>query len=269
MKFLLSLLFCCNLIFALSIGNGEIKIIEIKEEFAAKLTINSVRTAWIKHPAKNGYKIAFIVAGYHQNKNFLVRNGDDVEFSELVFKLEKIDYKKEFLSVAPEKINPPYKEQIRIKKERDEANQIYRTFTDGLLFDSKFELPIDTQITSYYGTARMFNNSLKSYHSGTDFRAAVGKEIKAANSGIVRIAKNRYYAGNSVVIDHGSGIYTQYYHLSKINVKVGQKVQKGDIIGLSGSSGRVTGPHLHFGVMVNKIQVNPLDFIEKTNQLFN
>ena len=269
MKFLFSLLFLCNFIFALSIGNGEIKIIEIKEEFAAKLTVNSVRTSWIDHPAKSGYKIAFIAAPYNQKKDFLVRNGNDIEFSELVFKLEKIDYKKEFLSVAPEKVNPPYKEQIRIKKEKDEANKIYREFTPGLFFDSKFEMPIDSQITSYYGTARMFNETLKSYHSGTDFRATIGNEIKAANSGIVRIAKNRYYAGNSVVIDHGSGIYTQYYHLSKISVKVGQKVKKGDVIGLSGNSGRVTGPHLHFGVMVNKVQVNPLDFIEKTNQLFD
>lgn len=111
----------------------------------------------------------------------------------------------------------------------------------------------------------MFNNTLKSYHSGTDFRAAIGTPIKAINDGIVKISKDRFYAGGSVVIDHGAGIYSQYYHLSKMNVKVGDIVKKGDIVGLSGDTGRVSGPHLHFGIMVNNNQVNPLNFIETIN----
>lgn len=79
------------------------------------------------------------------------------------------------------------------------------------------------------------------------------------------IAKERFYAGNSVVINHGGGIYSQYYHLSKINVGVGDLVKKGEVIGLSGATGRVSGPHLHFGIMVNANSVEPLKFIEAIN----
>ncbi|MBT0606146.1 M23 family metallopeptidase, partial [Campylobacter lari] len=144
---------------------------------------------------------------------------------------------------------------------------VYNTYTNMAFFEGNFTYPLESKITSDFGKARLFNDTLKSYHSGTDFRAASGTKIYASNDGIVRIASNRYYAGNSVVIDHGYGIYSQYYHLSKLNVKIGQKVKKGELIGLSGASGRVTGPHLHFGILVNGVQVDPLDFIAKFNAL--
>ncbi|TXE88958.1 M23 family metallopeptidase [Campylobacter volucris] len=176
-------------------------------------------------------------------------------------------YKKETLKVETSKVNPPKDVLNRIKKEYDIAMKIYNTYTNEQLFEGKFIYPLDTKITSEFGKARVFNDMLKSYHSGTDFRANTGTKIQASNDGIVRIASNRYYAGNSVVIDHGYGIYSQYYHLSKLFVKEGQRVKKSDIIGLSGASGRVTGPHLHFGVLVNGVQVDPLDFINKFNKL--
>ena len=156
----------------------------------------------------------------------------------------------------------------RIKLERDEANAVYATASSGLKFSSPFALPIKSVVTSPFGTARVFNGTLKSYHGGADFRAAVGTPVVAANDGVVVIAKDRYYAGGSVVIDHGEGIYTQYYHLSRIDARVNQTVKKGEIIGLSGQSGRVNGPHLHFGVIANGAQINPLDFVEKINSVF-
>ena len=134
-------------------------------------------------------------------------------------------YPKEILKVAKNKVTPPKEVLARIQKELDEANAVYATYTDEALFDGKFILPLDSVITSKFGTARIFNNTLASYHSGTDFRAAVGTPIIAANDGIVRIAKDRYYAGDSVVIDHGYKIFSQYYHLSELKVKVGQRVK--------------------------------------------
>ena len=156
---------------------------------------------------------------------------------------------------------------LQIEKERKEAIEIYKTFSPNLLVNSEFISPMSSFITSEYGNARVFNGSIKSYHSGVDYRAAIGQKVVSANDGIVRIAKDRYYAGNSVVIDHGGGIYTQYYHLDRIDVKVGQKVTKGEKIGLSGASGRVSGPHLHFGIIVRNTQVDPLIFIEKFNSI--
>jgi len=127
---------------------------------------------------------------------------------------------------------------------------------------------LHSKITSSYGNARMFNGVLKSFHSGTDFRAKIGTKIRATNDGIVVIAKKRYYAGGSVVIDHGNGLYSCYYHLSKILVKVGEKVKQSEIVGLSGQSGRVNGPHLHFGIRIYSRAINPLQFVSTVNKIF-
>ena len=124
----------------------------------------------------------------------------------------------------------------------------------------------DSKITSGFGKARLYNEKLKSYHGGTDFRADIGTPLMACNNGKVVLAKERFYAGNSVVRDHGHGIYSCYFHMSRFNVKEGQNINKGDIIGLSGNSGRVTGPHLHFGIRVGGEQVDPLQFIELINK---
>lgn len=254
--------------FSSEIGNGNIKIIEIPSQNAKELLIDGKKGIWIENPVKEGYKFAIIAAEYNKDSDVIVRNGNNVDFSEIRFDLIHVAYPKERLNVDPSKVKPPLKAKARIQKELKEANEIYASNSKGIYFNSPFSLPLQSVITSGYGAARVFNGKLKSFHSGTDFRAQIGEKIAAANSGIVKLAKDRYFAGNSVIIDHGSGIYTQYYHLSKIFVKVGQKVEKGDIIGLSGASGRITGPHLHFGVVVNQIQVNPLNFIEKINEIF-
>ena len=112
------------------------------------------------------------------------------------------------------------------------------------------------------------SDELKSFHGGVDYRAAIGVPVKVTNDGVVRLAKDRYYAGGSIIVDHGGGVYSTYFHLENINVSVGESVKKGQIIASSGASGRVTGPHLHFGIMLLGSAVNPLDFIEKANSTF-
>lgn len=213
-------------------------------------------------------KFAIVAASYHKKGSVLLENEFNGDIQRINFNIVQGDYKKEKIQVQSSKVTPPKEVLKRIEDERREASKIYATSSNGLKFSSKFELPMSSVITSPFGTARVFNDLVKSYHGGTDFRAAVGKSVAASNDGVIVIAKDRYYAGGSVVIDHGEGIYTQYYHLSKIGVKVGQGVKKGDEIGLSGASGRVSGPHLHFGVIVGGVQVNPLNFIEKINALF-
>jgi len=127
-------------------------------------------------------------------------------------------------------------------------------------------MPMNSKITSEFGNARVFNGSLKSYHSGTDFRAKVGTPIKSVNDGKVVLVKDRFYSGGSVIVDHGEGVYTCYYHMSKFDVKKGDMVKKGQQLGLSGVSGRVTGPHLHFSARVSGVQVDPLQFINLVNK---
>ncbi len=185
----------------------------------------------------------------------------------LFFRIKKPNYKKERLKVNPKKVHLSKKDLKRVEKEYKEAMKIYSKFTPKKLWKGKFIYPISSKITSAFGTARIFNNSLKSYHSGTDFRAKMNTPIKASNDGIVVLAKKRFFAGNSIIIDHGLGIYTCYYHLNRFKIKKNEKVKKGEIIALSGKTGRVTAPHLHFSIRINKIQVDPIQAIKVLNSL--
>jgi murein DD-endopeptidase MepM/ murein hydrolase activator NlpD len=121
---------------------------------------------------------------------------------------------------------------------------------------------MDSKITSSFGNKRLFNGKLKSYHNGIDFRAPIGTPVFASNSGVVRLAENLFYSGKVVILDHGNFIFTIYAHLSKIDVKAGQQVGKGQQLGLTGATGRVSGPHLHWGVKVNGAAVNPIQFVK-------
>ncbi|MGG7073121.1 M23 family metallopeptidase [Campylobacter sp. 9BO] len=260
-KFILLILafLCLN---ANEIINGDVEIYATLNP--KNLTIDGIQKRWIS--AKNSdLKFVIVAANYHKRGEIVLQNGDE----SVVYNVVLGDYKKEQISVDGKKVNPSKKVQKRINDEREEANKIYNTQNLGLKISQKFILPLNSPITSHFGSARVFNKMLKSYHGGTDFRAAIGVEVAASNDGVVVIAKDRYYAGGSVVIDHGEGIYTQYYHLSKISVELGQEIKRGEILGLSGASGRVSGPHLHFGVIADGTQVNPLNFIEKINKFLN
>lgn len=176
------------------------------------------------------------------------------------------NYKKETLSVDSSKIKLSKEDKKRAAKEYIEAMKIYNSVSDKNFIDSEYIMPIDSKITSDFGKARVFNGSFKSYHSGTDFRAKVGTPIKSANDGVVVLVEDRFYSGGSIIVDHGHGIYTCYYHMSEFDVKEGDKVSKGEVLGLSGVSGRVTGPHLHFSARVGGVQVDPLQFMKLVNK---
>lgn len=248
---------------------GQALFLELDKKDFISLKNEDKILATFPHP-KNQEKILAIFSLPYKNPpqntklTALYKNKKE----EIFIKTLEGNYKSEKLSVENKKIFPPKAVKERITKEFKEANAIYSSYTPKALFDGSFNTPLNSFITSDFGKARTFNEKVASYHSGTDFRAAVGTPIYAANSGIVKIAKDRYFAGKSVVIDHGFGIYSQYYHLSKIKVKVGQRVKKGDFLGLSGATGRVSGPHLHFGILAGGKQVDPLDFISKFNTLF-
>jgi len=178
-------------------------------------------------------------------------------------------YAKETIHVQSSKVNPKSKAvKTRTAKEYAEAMKIYATVTPKSYVSSAYIVPLQSKITSDFGKARVYNDTLKGYHSGTDFRAKTGTAIIASNDGKVVLAKNRFYSGNSIIIDHGEGIYTCYYHLSQFKVKVGEMVKKGEVIGLSGATGRITGPHLHFSARVGGLQVDPLQLVRLLNQNF-
>jgi len=135
------------------------------------------------------------------------------------------------------------------------------------LWMGKWIRPVPGMIVSPFGCRCIINGMERSPHSGVDLKAAEGDPIKATNRGIVALVAHLFFSGLSIVIDHGGGIQSMYFHLSKDFVKVGQVVEKGTIIGLAGSSGRVTGPHLHFGIRLNNGRIDPIKLIEISGRL--
>jgi murein DD-endopeptidase MepM/ murein hydrolase activator NlpD len=176
-------------------------------------------------------------------------------------------YKTDVLKVDARRVNPNQKDLQRAGREHQEVKHVYASGIRERLWDGKFQLPVDNEISSLFGNRRVFNGQLKSYHNGLDFRSPKGTPVYATNAGVVRLAKNLFYSGKAVIIDHGTGIFTIYAHLSKIETAVGRRVEKGQLLGLTGATGRVSGPHLHWGVKVNGVAVNPMQLIELMSSL--
>ena len=176
-------------------------------------------------------------------------------------------YGEEVLKVDPRHVKPSPQDLERIRREQEELKQIYASGRRGRLWQRGFQVPVPGEMHGPFGTRRLFNNELQSHHTGVDFRAQTGDPIHAAGAGVVRLTKDLFYSGNAVVIDHGAGVFTSYSHLSRIDVKVGQRIEKGRAVGLAGATGRATGPHLHWGVKVNSVNVNPLTFVRVIDRL--
>lgn len=275
---ILSLILICNL-FALTINQNTVKnantvLVEIQKENISnvKLTFHTQNIDFFKNKFKKNTYSALLPISYYQKKSDYRVIVSYLEDNKKVFKglnLKVVDgkYKSEVINVSKKKLKPNPSRVKRTKKEYSEAMKIYKTKTNKILWDEEFIYPLNSKITSPFGTKRVYNGMLKSYHSGTDFRAKNGTPIIASNSGIVKIAQNRFYSGNSIVIDHGQGVYSCYFHLSRMDYKEGDFINRGDILGLSGDTGRVTGPHLHFSFRINGMQVDPLNAIAVLNQL--
>ena len=151
------------------------------------------------------------------------------------------------LDVESKYVNPPKAALVRIEKEKKRLAAVYARRTPIPASASPFVLPVPGDPTSEFGSRRILNGVPKAPHPGIDLRAAKGTPVAAAGGGVVAIAADLYYSGNTVILDHGAGLFTVYAHLSKIEVKEGATVKEGERLGLSGATGRVTGPHLHWG----------------------
>ncbi|MGI9259481.1 MAG: M23 family metallopeptidase [Gammaproteobacteria bacterium] len=167
------------------------------------------------------------------------------------------------LTVAPGYVELSPENQERAATESQEIGAIYSTLTPEAFWTNAFAVPIPgTTGGRNFGHRRVFNGQPRSPHSGADLRAATGTEILAANSGRIVLAKDLFFSGNAVFIDHGLGVYTTYLHLSEMLVEPGEMVEQGQIIGLAGATGRVTGPHLHWGVRILDARVDPFALLD-------
>ncbi len=154
----------------------------------------------------------------------------------------------------------------RYFKEHEEIRRIHELFEPHAYFSGPFILPLRAPISSPYGRVRIINGKQRSIHLGVDFATGYGKKVHSINRGRVVLCKELLFSGKSVFIDHGLGIISEYFHLSAIDVSLNQMVEKGEVIGLTGKSGRVTGPHLHLGICVLGEMVDPISFIHLSQE---
>jgi murein DD-endopeptidase MepM/ murein hydrolase activator NlpD len=167
----------------------------------------------------------------------------------------ELQVEERYVELSPE-------DQARADREAAETSAIYDTFTPERFWSDAFEVPVrGAKDGRNFGHRRVFNGQPRAPHSGADLRATTGTPIVAANRGRVVLAKELFFSGNAVYIDHGHGLYTTYLHLSKVDVAVGDIVERGQQLGLAGATGRVTGAHLHWGVRLLDARVDPFSLV--------
>jgi hypothetical protein len=166
------------------------------------------------------------------------------------------------ITVAPAFVEPPKEVQPVIAAADAAKKQAFAATDPNPLWSGLFQRPAETETSGVFGTARVYNGKKKSQHLGLDFHASIGTPVHATNAGTVILARPLYFEGNCVMLDHGAGLVTIYMHLSEFKVKEGEKVAAGQLISLSGGTGRSTGPHLHFAVRWRGEYLDPATLLQ-------
>jgi murein DD-endopeptidase MepM/ murein hydrolase activator NlpD len=259
---------------ALSQGNLiTLRITANKEYVPIKGLFRDERIDFFKD--KDSYS-AFIGAAVNAEDGInllqITLNKDNKETAKAINKFYPIIIeKKEFgisrITVNKNMVTPNKKELQRIAREKKRIEAALSKATTEKLWHGAFIRPVKGSVSSAFGKKRFLNNQPRSPHSGLDLRSPSGTKILAPNSGLVILTGNHYFSGKTVILDHGGGLLSFYYHMSRINVREGDMVKKGKALGLVGSSGRSTGPHLHWGVTLNNTKASPLSLITATKKL--
>jgi murein DD-endopeptidase MepM/ murein hydrolase activator NlpD len=165
------------------------------------------------------------------------------------------------INVAEAFVNPPPDVIARIEEEARELAQLWRSSAGPRLWDGAFVRPVPDPANSAFGARSIFNGQPRSPHGGADFQSPAGTPVKAPNAGRIALARDLYFTGNTVVIDHGLGLFSLFAHLSEVDVQTGAAVGTGDVVGRVGATGRVSGPHLHWTVRAGGARVDPLSLL--------
>jgi len=165
------------------------------------------------------------------------------------------------LTLPADKVTLSEENAERVLEEENLLRALWSEQTE-MMWEGNFMLPLRNEISTQFGVKRIINGEKQSLHRGIDIRGTEGEEVRASNRGIVVLAKDLFFGGNTLVLDHGAGIYSVYMHLERFLRSRGEEVTRGDIVGYVGSTGRSSGPHLHFGVKVQDVSVNPVAFMK-------
>jgi murein DD-endopeptidase MepM/ murein hydrolase activator NlpD len=176
-------------------------------------------------------------------------------------RVEEVDFGVQKLTLPSAMVDLDKKTLERVNKEEKKLNSLFGIFRDEKLWRGAFICPVEGEIITAFGLGRIINGRRRSPHTGVDLRADKGTPILACNNGIVVLVEELFFAGKSVILDHGLGFYSMYFHLSESLVKEGNRVDKGAVLGKVGSTGRSTGSHLHWGIRMNGARVDPLSLL--------
>jgi murein DD-endopeptidase MepM/ murein hydrolase activator NlpD len=238
-------------------------------QVAAPTRMTRLSARWLEHDVLFTYdatsKIWYGIAGvsletrpgiYPLELSGTASRGAEISFARK-FAIRPAKYPSVAVTVAKRYTEPSQEELERIHQDKTVKQDVFRQTDPQREWLGRFRAPVDARISDVFGTRRTFNGKVQSMHQGLDYAVPQGTPVSAANTGTVLLASPLYFEGNCVVLDHGQGLLTLYLHLSDIKVKPGERVKSGQEIGLSGGSGRATGPHLHLAVRWQGVYLNP------------
>ena len=256
------------------------KSLEVRQGELFELKISGADLAGVEGRWGNE-KIFFYANG---NGNFAALIGADVEakpatskfwlkatsqsgaeqHKEIALKVKAKSFRTESFNVAPSFDEMTAETLEEIRREQAAFKRAFEASAPERLWDAPFIRPVaQPESASSFGSRRVINGTPRAPHTGTDLSAPAGTEVLAANHGRVVLVGNFFFAGGSVVLDHGGGLFTMYFHLAEFKVEEGSMVRKGDVVGLSGATGRVTGPHLHWGARLANARIEPFELLKK------
>jgi hypothetical protein len=247
---------------ARSVRPGELVVLTITAPPSGPVTVRAFGRTWPAHQADAETWRALVgidLATKPGRHDVIVTSGDVRTSHPLVVQARAFPTRR--LKVDPALVTPPPDARERIEREARELAAAWETSSSEPLWSGRFVHPVPDPANSAFGTHSVYNGVPRSQHSGADFASPTGRPVKAPNAGRVVLAGSRYFTGNTVLIDHGQGLFSLMAHLSEIDVKPGDPVAAGDVVGKVGATGRVTGPHLHWTVRINGARIDPLSLL--------
>jgi murein DD-endopeptidase MepM/ murein hydrolase activator NlpD len=241
---------------------GGVYVTELRSTEDAKPTATfNGKPVMVVRSAGRWIAIVGIPLDAEPGKTQIVYSASSTETSAIDFAILPKQYATQQLKVPPSQVNLSAEDEARVARETATMRAVLDAFSPAVPATLRLAQPVPGRRSSTFGLRRMFNGESRKPHSGMDIAAPTGTPIKAPLAGRVVDVGSYFFNGNNVIVDHGQGLVTMYCHLSKIRVAVGQQLERGEVLGEVGATGRVTGPHLHWGVSLNGAMVDPALFL--------